>query len=138
MFTHTAWDDGRILVANFTGGDRTTDRVVPYAIFTDPQLGRVGLSEEESTARGLPHKVLRFPMRRNAAAQEDRATDGFVKMIVGEDDRLLGATIVAEHASELIQVPNLLLASGMGLDALRDGLVVHPTYMESVQNVLLD
>jgi pyruvate/2-oxoglutarate dehydrogenase complex dihydrolipoamide dehydrogenase (E3) component len=138
MFTQTAWDDGRIVVSDLTGGDRTAERVTPYAVFTDPQVGRVGLSERDAREKGRRTKTICFDMARNAAAQEDRATEGFVKLVIDpEADRLLGAAIVAEHAAEMIQAYAQILAVGGGLKPLREGLVVHPTYMEAVQNVLL-
>ncbi|MGV3615564.1 MAG: dihydrolipoyl dehydrogenase family protein [Fimbriimonas sp.] len=138
MFTQTAWDDGRVVVSDLTGGARTTDRVTPYAVFTDPQVGRVGLTEREAKEKGLAYEIKRFDMAKNAAAQEDRATDGFIKLVVDPaQDRLLGAAIVAEHAAEMVQAYALLLQVGGQLAPLREGLVAHPTYMEAVQNVIL-
>jgi len=139
MFTHTAWDDGRIVADSLFGkGQRTTDRVVPYAVFTDPQLGRVGMSETEAQKAGRKYRVLCFDMAKNAAAQEDRRTQGFVKLIVDDgSDTLLGAAILAAQGAEMIQPYADLLVTGAPLNALRDAVVAHPTYMEAVQNVLL-
>lgn len=139
MFTQTAWDDGRIVVSALTGGNRTTEgRIVPYAVFTDPQVGHVGLSEREAKEKGVPYEVKHFAMDLNAAAQEERACEGFVKLLVEPGkDRLLGAAIVAEHAAEMIQAYAQILTAGGALGPLRDGVVTHPTYMEAVQNVIL-
>jgi pyruvate/2-oxoglutarate dehydrogenase complex dihydrolipoamide dehydrogenase (E3) component len=139
MFTQTAWDDGRVVVSALTGGEKTTKgRIVPYAVFTDPQIGHVGLSEREAKEKGIPYEVKRFDMEKNAAAQEERACEGFVKLLVEPDkDRLLGAIIVAEHAAEMIQAYAQILTAGGALAPLRDGVVTHPTYMEAVQNVIL-
>jgi pyruvate/2-oxoglutarate dehydrogenase complex dihydrolipoamide dehydrogenase (E3) component len=139
MFTQTAWDDGRVVASALTGGNKSTKgRIVPYAVFTDPQVGHVGLNERDAKKQGIPYEVKCFDMAFNAAAQEDRACEGFVKLLVEPgQDRLLGATIVAEHAAEMIQAYSQILTANGSLTPLRDGVVVHPTYMEAVQNVLL-
>lgn len=138
MFTQTAWDDGRIVAAALTSGGRsTTGRVIPYAVFTDPQVGRVGLSEREAKEKGIEFELKTFAMEWNAAAQEDRACDGMIRLLVSPDDHLLGATIVAEHAAEMIQAYAQILTYGGALKPLRDSLVAHPSYMEAVQNVIL-
>lgn len=138
MFTQTAWDDGRIVAGALTSGGRSTKgRVIPYAVFTDPQVARVGLNEHEAKEEGIAFEVKTFPMAYNAAAQEDRACEGMIRLLVSPDDNLLGATIVAEHAAEMIQAYAQILTYGGSLKPLRDGLVTHPSYMEAVQNVIL-
>jgi len=83
MFTHTSWDDYRILLSQIAGdGSRTTDRVVPYAIFTDPQLGRVGMTESEARNSGKEIKTAHYEMKSNGRAREFGETEGFIKVIV--------------------------------------------------------
>ncbi len=134
MFTNTAWDDGRIILCSLLEKpSRTTDRVVPYAIFTDPQVAHVGLHEHES-----PHlKGLRFEMQSNGRAQNDRETRGFVKLLVNPDGTVAGVTIVAAEAAEMIHPYVIMMQARLPLDHLRDSLFIHPTYAEAVQSVAL-
>src|SRR5439155_1575541 len=106
MFTHTAWDDYRVLMSQMTGdGSRTTDRVVPYAVFTDPELGRVGLTESEARQAGRAVKVARFDMEENGKAREIGETKGFIKVIVDQQtNRILGAAVLAAEGAELVHI----------------------------------
>lgn len=139
MFTHTAWDDGRIASEVLLGKPkRSTHRVVPYAVFTHPEVARVGLSEREATEKGIRYRVGKAEMKHNAHAQEKREMDGFVKVLIEEEtDKLLGASIVAEEAAEMIHLFTALLLSNSTCATLRDMLVVHPTYAESIQSAVL-
>ncbi len=139
QFTHASWDDFRVMRSQLLGdGSRTTKgRVVPYAVFTDPELGRVGMTEKEARESERPIKVGKFEMTHNGLARERRKRHGFVKVIVdAEKNTVLGAAILAADASEMIQ----LYATMMVLDAdyriVRDSIVSHPTYMEAVQSAL--
>jgi pyruvate/2-oxoglutarate dehydrogenase complex dihydrolipoamide dehydrogenase (E3) component len=139
MFTTTAWDDGRIVLDILCGeGKRTTDRVVPYAVYTQPEVARVGLSEGQARKEELRFKVCRLEMADNAHAQEERTTAGFVKLVVEEEtDRLLGATIVAEEAAEMIHVVSALMQVGAPASTLSRMLFVHPTFGEALQSAAL-
>jgi len=139
QFTHTSWDDFRVMRSTLLGdGSKvTTGRVVPYAVFTDPELARVGLSEAEARQTGKNIKVGRFDMTHNGLARERRKRAGFVKVVLdGDTNRVLGAAILAADAAEMIH----LLATMMVLDAdyriVRDAIVTHPSYMEAVQSAL--
>ncbi|MBC8102150.1 MAG: mercuric reductase [Cytophagales bacterium] len=136
MFTHTSWDDHKIVLSAMTGdGSHTTERVVPYAVFVDPQLGRVGVTEEEARKSGKPIKVGRYEMLHNGRAREYRERAGFAKVIVdAETDKLLGATIVGDEAAELIHVYVALMNADAPVRTLRDSVYVHPTLMEAVQS----
>jgi pyruvate/2-oxoglutarate dehydrogenase complex dihydrolipoamide dehydrogenase (E3) component len=88
MFTHTSWDDYRVLMSQFNGdGSHTTDRIVPYAIFTDPELGRVGFTEREARKANKEIKVGHYEMKKNGKAREQGDTAGFVKVIVEADTK---------------------------------------------------
>ncbi len=139
MFTHSAWDDFRILRSQFTGdGTRTTDRIVPYAVFTDPELGRVGMTEEQARQAGKKIRVERFEMKRDGKAREMGETDGFIKVLIDQDTNdLLGAAVLAVEGSELVHTYATLMNAGAPYTTLRDAVQIHPTLNEAVQSVLL-
>jgi pyruvate/2-oxoglutarate dehydrogenase complex dihydrolipoamide dehydrogenase (E3) component len=138
MFTHTSWDDYRILESQLAGdGSRTTRRVVPYAIYTDPELGRVGLSEREARESGAKIKVGRFEMRNNGKARELSETEGSIKVIVeAGTDRILGAAVLAYEGAELVHIFVDLMNAGAPFTALRDAVHIHPTLAEAVQSAV--
>ncbi|RYG24477.1 mercuric reductase [bacterium] len=139
MFTHTAWDDARVVTsALLSDGKQTTVRVVPYAVFTDPPLGRVGMSETEAKKAGMAFDTLRYEMKRNAHADEARETTGSIKLLVEkESDLILGAAIFGASGADLIHLYSLMIAAKLPASALRDAVIAHPTYAEAVQNILL-
>ncbi|MEO6326802.1 MAG: FAD-dependent oxidoreductase [Thermoanaerobaculia bacterium] len=138
MYTSTAWDDYRVLASQLLGdGARTTERVVPYALFTDPELGRVGLTETQARASRKRIEVGRYEMRANGKARELGETNGFVKVIVEQGTgRILGATIVSHLAAELVHLVATLMNAGAAASVLADGLQVHPTLAEAVQSAI--
>lgn len=138
MFTHTAWDDYRILQSQIIGdGSRTTERVVPYAVFTDPELGRVGMTEREAREAGRAVKVGRFEMRRNGKAVEIGETAGFIKVIVdAQTSRVLGAAVLANEAAELVHIYIDLMNAGAPYSVIRDAVYIHPTQAEAVQSAV--
>ncbi|HEX9148677.1 MAG TPA: mercuric reductase [Thermoanaerobaculia bacterium] len=138
MFTHTAWDDYRILLSQLTGDrSRTTDRIVPYAIYTDPQLGRVGMTETEAKSRGRRVRVGRFEMRQNGKAREIGETEGFVKVVVGgSSGRILGAAVLSTEAAELVHLFVDVMNAGGTFAAIRDAIHVHPTLAEAIQSAV--
>jgi pyruvate/2-oxoglutarate dehydrogenase complex dihydrolipoamide dehydrogenase (E3) component len=138
MFTHTAWDDYRILESQLAGdGSRTTRRVVPYAVYTDPELGRVGLTEREARERGARIQVGRFEMRSNGKARELSETEGSIKVIVEEGtNRILGAAVLAFEGAELVHIFVDLMNAGAPFTALRDAIHIHPTLAEAVQSAV--
>ncbi len=138
MFTHTSWDDYRILLSQITGdGSRTTDRVVPYAIFTDPQLGRVGMTEREARNSDKDIKVSRYEMKSNGRAREFGETEGFIKVVIdAETDRILGAAVLATEGAELVHLYVDLMNADAPYTVIRDAIHIHPTLAEAVQSVL--
>lgn len=136
QFTHTSWDDYRILLSQMTGDrSRTTRRHVPYAVFTDPELGRIGLTETEARKSGKKIKTARFAMERNGKASELGETEGFIQVIIdAETDLLLGATLLCTEASELVHIFIDLINAGAPYTVLRDAIHIHPTLSEAVQS----
>ncbi len=138
MFTHTSWDDYRILESQLAGdGSRTTRRVVPYAVYTDPELGRVGMSEREARDSGARIRVGRFEMRNNGKARELSDTQGSIKVIVeAGTGRILGAAVLAFEGAELVHIFVDLMNAGAPFTVLRDAVHIHPTLAEAVQSAV--
>jgi pyruvate/2-oxoglutarate dehydrogenase complex dihydrolipoamide dehydrogenase (E3) component len=136
MFTHTSWDDYRILESQLSGdGSRTTRRVVPYAVYTDPELGRVGQTEAEARRAGAKIKVGRFEMRNNGKARETSETEGVIKIVVeAATDRILGAAVLSSDGAELVHICVDLMNAGAPYTVLRDAVHIHPTLAEAVQS----
>lgn len=138
MFTHTAWDDGRVLQSQLLGdGARRCDRIVPYAIFTDPELGRVGLTEAEARRTGKSLKIARFDMSSNGKAKEIGEPDGLIKVVLdAADETILGAAVLAADGAELVHVYIDLMNAGAPVRAIRDAVHIHPTLAEATQTAL--
>ncbi len=136
QFTHTAWDDYRILENRIVGdGTKTTRRVLPYGLFTDPELGRVGLTEREANDRGLEIKVAKFELKRNGKALEIGEPDGFIKLVVdARTDRILGAAVLASEGAELVHTYVTLMNADAPLTVIRDAVFAHPTLQEAIQS----
>jgi pyruvate/2-oxoglutarate dehydrogenase complex dihydrolipoamide dehydrogenase (E3) component len=140
MFTHTSWDDYRVLVSQLTGdGSHTTDRIVPYAIFTDPELGRVGITEREAHKAGKKIEVGRYEMKKNGKAREQRDTAGFVKVIIDPDTKqILGAAVLSVEGAELIHLYTALMNARAPYTVIKDAVHIHPTMSEALQSVMLE
>jgi pyruvate/2-oxoglutarate dehydrogenase complex dihydrolipoamide dehydrogenase (E3) component len=138
MFTHTSWDDYRVLMSQLAGdGSRTTDRVVPYAIFTDPELGRVAMTERQAQETGRKFKVGRYDMKKNGKARELSETEGFVKVIVdAETEKILGAAVLATEGAELVHLYVDVMNADAPYTAIRDAVHIHPTLAEAVQSAV--
>ncbi|MDQ5857089.1 MAG: mercuric reductase [Acidobacteriota bacterium] len=138
MFTHTAWDDYRVLLSQLAGDrSRTTDRIVPYAIYTDPQLGRVGMTEFEARESGRRVRIGRFELRNNGKAKEIGETEGFVKVVVdARSDRILGAAVLASEGAELVHLFVAIMNARAKSAVIRDAIHVHPTLAEAVQSAV--
>ena len=136
MFTHTSWDDFRILESQILGdGSRTTKRIVPYAMFTDPELGRVGMTEADAKKNGRKYTVAKFDFSDNGKANELRETQGFIKLIADvEKDELLGAAVLGAEGSELVQIYVTLMNTRAPYSVIRDAIYIHPTLCEAVQS----
>lgn len=137
-FTHISYDDFRILRTNLVeGGDATTtNRLVPYCVFMDPQLAGVGLHEEEALAQGRNVRVARMGMDRVARALEVDESRGFMKALVdAETGRILGFTVLGIEGGEMMAAMQLAMMGGLPYTALRDAIFAHPTLMESFNNL---
>src|SRR5262249_55624270 len=133
-FTHVGEDDCRVVLDNLAGGRRTTrGRLIPYCLFTDPEVAHVGLSETEAAARGVSYRIARMPMAGVLRARTLSQTRGVMKALVGgEDDRILGFTAFGGEASELMAVVQTAMLGGLAYTALRDAIFTHPTAAEGL------
>jgi pyruvate/2-oxoglutarate dehydrogenase complex dihydrolipoamide dehydrogenase (E3) component len=139
-FTHTAWDDHRILFNLLTGRSQrgSSGRLIPYTVFTDPELAHVGLHEREARARGVRFEMATMPFGRVARAIEADETAGVMKLLLDPDDeRILGATIVGADAGELIHILIPLMQARASARAIVDAEFVHPTFAEGVQSLVM-
>lgn len=133
-FTHIGEDDFRVVLANLTGGDRvTTGRQVPFCLFTDPELARVGLSEREARERGVGYRLAKVPMEAVFRARTLSETRGFLKALIEEGgDRILGFTAFGAEAGEVMAVVQVAMLAGLPYTALRDAVLTHPTMAEGL------
>jgi len=139
MFTHTSWDDHRILLSQMAGdGSRTTARVVPYAIFTDPELGRVGMTEREAREAGYEVEVMTFDMRQeNGKARETGENKGLIKVVADATDRrILGAAVLTAEGAELVHTYIDLMNAEATLGVLQNAIHIHPTLAEDIQSAV--
>jgi pyruvate/2-oxoglutarate dehydrogenase complex dihydrolipoamide dehydrogenase (E3) component len=137
-FTHVSYDDFRVLRTNLLeGGDATTSgRLIPYTAFTDPQLGRVGLSEAEAREGGRDFLVAKLPMSHVTRALEVDEPRGMMKAVVdSESGRILGAAVLGIEGGEVAAMLQIAMMGGLPYTALRDGIFAHPTLAESLNNL---
>jgi pyruvate/2-oxoglutarate dehydrogenase complex dihydrolipoamide dehydrogenase (E3) component len=133
QFTHVSVDDFRVIADNLAGGTRTTrDRLVPYCMFTDPPLAHVGLSEREAQRQGVTARVARLPMEAVLRAHTTGETEGFMKALVGSDDRILGFTMIGAEAGEVVAAVQTAMLANLPYSALRDAVLAHPTMAEGL------
>lgn len=138
-FTHTSWNDYEIVAANLFDGDprRVSDRIPCYALFIDPALGRVGLTEREVRASGRAALVARMPMQRVGRAREAGETQGFMKALVDADtQRLLGASILGLNGDEVIHALLAIMAADQPSTAIARAMHIHPTVSELLPTLL--
>jgi pyruvate/2-oxoglutarate dehydrogenase complex dihydrolipoamide dehydrogenase (E3) component len=137
-FTHVSYDDYRVIRANLLqGGRRTTaDRPVPYTVFMDPQLGRIGLTERAARTAGRPYRVAAMPMSHVARALEMDEPRGMMKVLVDpESRRLLGAAVLGVEGGEVMAALQLAMMGDLPYDTLRDAVFAHPTLAEALNNL---
>jgi dihydrolipoamide dehydrogenase len=134
MLAHKASAEGIVAAEVVAGEDVTFDpRAVPAAVFTEPEIGTVGLTEAEAEAEGYEPLVGEFPLRANGRALTTGTDDGFVKLVADADtERVLGGQIVAPEASELVAEVALAVERGLTLEDLASTIHTHPTLSESV------
>ena len=134
QFTHVAYDDFRIVHDNLTGGTRTTHgRLVPFCLFTDPELARVGLNEFEALKLAIPYRLAKIPMAAVLRARTLSETQGFLKALIGaENDEILGFTVIGPQAGEMVSVVQTAMLAKLPYTALRDAILAHPTMAEGL------
>ena len=134
QFTHVSVDDFRIVRDNMEGGNRrTTDRLIPHVMFTDPPLARVGLSEGEAQRRGVPVRVAKLPMRKVLRTLATDETEGFMKVLVGaRDDRIVGFTMIGSEAGEVMAAIQTAMLGDLPYTRLRDAVIAHLTVAEGL------
>lgn len=139
QFTHTAYDDSEVLKPQLLGSGtaRTTHRTVPYAIFTEPELGRVGLSEAEAEKQGVPVRVGRMSMSESGKAKEIGRPEGFIKVLLDPaTGRLLGAAALCAEGAEVVQLFVELMAAGATAQDMLRAVHIHPTLAEAAKNAV--
>ncbi|MCC8410875.1 mercuric reductase [Mucilaginibacter sp. UR6-1] len=139
-FTHISYNDYTIVYRNLFEGENfnTDDRPVPYCMFTDPQLGRIGLSEMEAKKQGINYQAVTLPMAHVARAIEVGDTRGIMKAIVDPDSKkILGAAILGEQGGEIMTVLQMAMEGGITYDRIRYCVFAHPTYSESLNNLFM-
>jgi len=138
QFTHVSEDDFRIIRDNLAGGTRSTrERLVPYCMFTDPPLARVGLSEADAQRQGVGVRVARLPISRVLRAQTTGETEGFMKALIGaRHDRILGFTMIGSEAGEVVATVQAAMLGELPYSTLRDAVLAHPTMAEGLGPLL--
>lgn len=139
-FTHISYNDYTIVYRNLIEGTdyNINDRPVPYCMFTDPQLGHVGLSETDAKKKGLNIKVAKLPMEHVARAIETGDTRGFMKAIVDADTKkILGATVLGPEGGEIMTILQMAMEGGITYDRIRYCVFAHPLYAESLNNLFM-
>jgi pyruvate/2-oxoglutarate dehydrogenase complex dihydrolipoamide dehydrogenase (E3) component len=137
QFTHISVDDFRVVHTNLTGGNRvTTGRQVPYCLFTDPELARIGLNEMEAKAQNIAYRLFKIPMQANLRARTLSETRGFLKALVATDsDRILGFTAFGVGAGEIMSAVQMAMIGELPYTAVRDAVLTHPTLVEGLMSL---
>ncbi len=134
QFTHVSVDDFRIIRGNLAGGARSTsDRLVPYCVFTDPPLAHVGLNERDAQRQGIAVRIGKLPMSAVNRREVTDETQGFMKVLVGaNDDRILGFTMIGADAGEVMTAIQTAMLAGLPYPKLRDAVIAHLTTAEGL------
>ena len=139
-FTHISYDDYRVLRTNLLDGGNATisGRQVPYTVFIDPQLGRVGLSEKQAKEKGIRYRVAKMPMSYVARAIEMNETRGLMKVLVEQNsDKILGCAILGIDGGEIMAILQFAMMADIPYTKLRDGIFAHPTLAESMNSLFM-
>ena len=133
-FTHISFDDFRVVRDNLTGGNHvTTGRQVPFCLFTDPELARIGLSEREAKERGISYRLAKIPMLANLRSRTLSETRGFMKVLIdAQNDRILGFTVFGVGGGEIMSTVQVAMIAGLPYTAMRDAIFTHPTLLEGL------
>ncbi len=137
-FTHVSYDDYRVLKTNLIdGGSRSIEgRPLPYCVFIDPHLGRIGASEKDLKKQGVKYRIAKMPMTSVARAMETSRTSGFMKALVDpETEQILGAAVLGEEGGEIMSMIEIAMMGKLKYTELRDGIFAHPLYAEALNNL---
>ena len=140
-FTHISYDDYRIIRNNLLRGGQssTRDRLIPYTVYIDPQLGRIGLTEQEARAQGRAIRVAKIPTSWMARAAETAETRGFMKALVDAENRqILGAAVLAVEGGEIMSMLQLAMMGKLPYTALEDGIFAHPAFAEGLNTLFMN
>src|SRR6185437_9436198 len=133
QFTHLSLDDFRVIRDNLSGGHRTIEgRLVPYCMFIDPPLARVGMSEREARDSGVHVRVAKLPMRAMLRTRTTSDNTGFMKALVGDDDRIVGFSMIGPDAGEVMAVVQIAMMAHLPYTSVRDAILTHPTMAEGL------
>jgi pyruvate/2-oxoglutarate dehydrogenase complex dihydrolipoamide dehydrogenase (E3) component len=134
QFTHVSFDDFRIIRDNLAGGRRSrNERLIPYCLYTDPPLARVGLSEVEAQRRNIAVRVAKLPIVSVLRSRTTSETRGFMKALVeAEGDRIVGFAMIGAEAGEVMAAVQTAMLAGMPYTGLRDAIIAHPTMAEGL------
>jgi pyruvate/2-oxoglutarate dehydrogenase complex dihydrolipoamide dehydrogenase (E3) component len=137
QFTHISYDDFRVVRDNLLhrGHRSAKQRPLPYCVFTDPQLGRIGLSESQAKEQKIAYRVSKLPVRSISRAQQTGETTGFWKVLVGADDRILGAAIVGPEAGEIMTILQVAMTGRLRYQQLQNMVIAHPIWAEGLNVV---
>jgi pyruvate/2-oxoglutarate dehydrogenase complex dihydrolipoamide dehydrogenase (E3) component len=132
-FTHMAFDDFRIVRDNLCGRQRSTaGRQVPFCLFTEPELARVGLNEVDADRQGVAYRLTEYPVSSVLRTRTTGETRGKLKALIGQDDRILGFTAFGQRAGELLPPVQIAMRAGLSYHAIEELIVAHPTYAEGL------
>ncbi|TGE14346.1 mercuric reductase [Hymenobacter elongatus] len=137
QFTHISYDDYRVVRDAIVHGKRRSakQRPLPYTVFTEPQLGRIGLSEDQAREQGIAYRVATMPVRTIGRARETGRTTGFWKVLVDKQDRILGAAILCAEGGEIMTMFQLAMMGRLTYPQLQNMVIAHPTWAEGLNNV---
>jgi pyruvate/2-oxoglutarate dehydrogenase complex dihydrolipoamide dehydrogenase (E3) component len=137
-FTHISYDDYRILKTNLLDGGNATikDRMAPYVVFMDPQLGRIGLTEQAAREQGRRIRVAKMPVKNVARALETDEPRGLIKAVVdAETGQLIGAAVLSAEGGEIMSLLQVAMMGRLPYTALREATFAHPTFAEGLNNL---
>jgi pyruvate/2-oxoglutarate dehydrogenase complex dihydrolipoamide dehydrogenase (E3) component len=134
---HVAFDDFRIVRDNLAGKNHTTrDRLIPFCLFTDPELAHVGLRESDAKAKKISYRLAKVPMSMVLRTHTLSEMRGFMKVLIGDDERILGFTALGVEAGEIMAVVQTAMLGAMPYTVLRDAIYSHPTMAEGLGPLL--
>lgn len=133
MFTHASLDDYRVIKSGLTGGHYiAAGRMIPYCVFIDPELARIGLNEKEAKAKGISARIFRLPMDVVPRARTLGERKGLMKALVDDSDRVIGFTMLGAQAGEVMTAMQMAMLGGLTYAQVRDAIIAHPTLAEGL------